>query len=37
MAIAAWYGRSQQRARPDEAEAARVLAELIRTERLQAG
>ncbi len=37
MAIAAWLGRSQLRSRPDEAEAARVLAELIRTERLQAG
>jgi hypothetical protein len=35
MAIAAWLGRSQQQARPEEAEAARVLAELIRTERLQ--
>ena len=35
MAIAAWLGRSQQQARPKEAEAARVLAELIRTERLQ--
>ena len=35
MAIAGWLGRSQVRNRPDEAEAARVLAELIRTERLQ--
>lgn len=35
MAIATWLGRSQQQARPEEAEAARVLAELIRTERLQ--
>jgi putative DNA methylase len=35
MAIAGWLGRSQIRNRPDEAEAARVLAELIRTERLQ--
>ncbi|MCW5702703.1 MAG: DUF1156 domain-containing protein [Bradyrhizobium sp.] len=37
MAIAAWLGRSQQQSRPDEAEAGRVLAELIRTERLQTG
>lgn len=37
MAIAAWLGRSQHVARPNEAEAARVLAELIRTERLQTG
>ena len=37
MAIAAWLGRSQHQSRPDEAEAARVLAELIRTERLQTG
>jgi putative DNA methylase len=35
MAIAAWLGRSQQQARPDEAESARILVELIRTERLQ--
>jgi putative DNA methylase len=35
MAIASWLGRSQNQARPDEAEAGRVLAELIRTERLQ--
>jgi putative DNA methylase len=35
MAIAAWLGRSQDRPRPEEAEAARVLTELIRTERLQ--
>jgi putative DNA methylase len=35
MAIAGWLGRSQVRSRPEEAEAARVLAELIRTERLQ--
>lgn len=35
VAIAAWLGRSQVRSRPQEAEAARVLAELIRTERLQ--
>jgi hypothetical protein len=37
MAIAAWLGRSQQRTRPKEAEASRVLAELIRTERFQPG
>jgi hypothetical protein len=37
MAIAAWLGRSQQLSRPEEAEAARVLAELIRTERFQTG
>jgi len=35
MVIAGWLGRSQVRNRPHEAEAARVLAELIRTERLQ--
>ncbi len=37
MAIAAWLGRSQQQSRPEEAEAGRVLAELIRTERFQPG
>ncbi|MCA4920338.1 MAG: DUF1156 domain-containing protein [Roseomonas sp.] len=37
MAIATWLGRSQQTSRPEEAEAARVLAELIRTERVQVG
>jgi hypothetical protein len=37
MAIATWFGRSQHQSRPDEAEAARVLAELIRTERFQPG
>jgi hypothetical protein len=35
IAVARWLGRSQTQPRPDEAEAARVLAELIRTERLQ--
>jgi hypothetical protein len=35
MAIAGWIGRNQNQARLDEAEAGRVLAELIRTERLQ--
>ena len=35
MTIAGWLGRSQNQARPNEAEAGRVLAELIRTERLQ--
>ncbi len=37
MVIAAWLGRSQQQSRPEEAEAGRVLAELIRTERFQPG
>lgn len=37
MAIATWLGRSQQTSRPEEAEAGRVLAELIRTERVQMG
>lgn len=37
MSIAAWFGRSQHVSRPNEAEAARVLGELIRTERLQTG
>jgi putative DNA methylase len=35
MAIASWIGRSQNQVRSHEAEGGRVLAELIRTERLQ--